>query len=597
MFYFALGTGLLFGQSYQGSFDQATCGTISGWASDQSQPNTPINVDIYDGTVYVTSVPANLPGNNNHSFNLPTPPTLKDNQIHNIYARYGGTTTDLPADIGTISNVLRPLQCNSSSAGYTYYYNDTFSSINAANWTQNGSASVLTGWGLSTTSSGGGSLISKVAVQGPNSANYEVNTTVSLKQSGGYYVQYLRASTNAITGTGSYYSVELQNPTFNSTTGACSATLAGFQSINGTVTQLYSMPIACHDGMQIRTMVVGNIALTTENSTCFTVSLSSQLSSGQPGVGGRSMPSTNAMIQAEFGPWDNISPSPVNALTFTPWVTPGMVHVEWQGAVDDANGRGVGYYYITRTGGGFSIENYTASFEDTTVQAGTTYTYQIYAIDYHHNFSSASSLTVTTPPANASNYNTFQRGIRPTNTYWGGAGEQIDIFNGNLNYSVPLITAVGRGGLAATFKLVYNSENWVVTSGTTSFTETGDTGYGFGWQLMLGSIMPVVGASNGIVEYWYTDASGAQYRMTINNNGVWTGNGSFYAWYDTNTNRLYFRDGSFWIMGCVAAGGEPDAGTLYPTVLQDTNGKPDHGALHGGRGGQLDGFERAHQFH
>jgi hypothetical protein len=350
--YFALGGSLLFAQSYAGSFDQASCGSISGWAWDGIDSDK-INVDIYDGSIFVMSAAANLyrsdlPGKGigagYSAFNVPPPSTLKDNQIHNIYVKYPGTTTDLPADLG-LSNVSRPLQCNSSSTGYTYYYTDSFTSINTSNWTQNGSVSILANWGLSATSSGGGSLISKVAVQGPSTTNYEVSTTLSLKQNGGYYVQYLRASSNALTGTGSYYSVELQNPAINSS-GLCSATLAGFQSINGTVTQIYSMPVVCHDGMQLRTMVVGSIALTTLGTGGFTVALSSQLSTGMPGVGGRSMPSTNAILLAQLGPWDNIAPSAVNAQTFTPWLTSGMVHVEWQGAVDDANGRGIAYYYI-----------------------------------------------------------------------------------------------------------------------------------------------------------------------------------------------------------------------------------------------------------
>jgi len=270
------------------------------------------------------------------------------------------------------------LQCNSSSTGYTYYYTDSFTSINSSNWTQNGSVSILPDWGLSATTSGGGSLISKVAVQGPSSTNYEVATTLSLKSGGGVYVQYLRATSNALTGNGSYYSVELQNPTI--TNGACSATLAGFQSLSGSVTQIYSMPVVCHDGMQLRTMVVGNIALTTLGSGGFTVALPSQLSSGMPGIGGRSMPSTNATSLSQLGPWDNVAPSAVNVNTFTPWVTTGMVHVEWQGAVDDPNGRGLGYYYIHRTDNGLNIENAAAAFEDTSVQPNTTYTYQIYAI-------------------------------------------------------------------------------------------------------------------------------------------------------------------------------------------------------------------------
>jgi hypothetical protein len=53
-----------------------------------------------------------------HGFSLTTPATLKDNQIHSIYVRYGGTTINLGSDPRTI-------QCDSSSPSYQYYYTDT----------------------------------------------------------------------------------------------------------------------------------------------------------------------------------------------------------------------------------------------------------------------------------------------------------------------------------------------------------------------------------------------------------------------------------------------------------------------------------------
>ena len=36
--------------------------------------------------------------------------------------------------------------------------------------------------------------------------------------------------------------------------------------------------------------------------------------------------------------------------------------------------------------------------------------------------------------------------------------------------------------------------------------------------------------------------------------------------------QLHFPDGSFWIMGDQSAAEEPDAGTLYPTTMEDSNG-------------------------
>lgn len=568
LLYFAMGCAAGFAQSYNGYFDTASCGTIGGWAWDGT--NDRINVDIYDSGVYVTTTPANLYradllaagiGDGVHAFSLPLPTTLKDNQVHNLYARFGGTTTNLAAN-------PRALQCDSSSNGYQYYYDEVWSispyTWNTTKWTKNGTITGGSLYGLLTQSATGGSLISNRPVQGPSSSNYEVNTTLVINGNGGVFVQYLRATSNAITGTGSYVSVELQNPTFNATTGACTATLAGFQSINGVVTQLYSTPVVCHNGMQLRTAVVGNSAMLSVNGLYYGFTFSNQLSTGMPGCGGRSMPSNNAISQVQLGPWDNVAPSSVNANTFTSVAA----SVEWEGAVDDPQGTGIMYYYICRTPGS-CFWSYSASFEDTTQQPNTTYVYQIVAVDFHGNVSPPTNLTIVVP-ASGSGTNA-RRGIRHTNPYWGGAGEQIDVFGGNLNYSVPLITALGRGSLQATFNLTYNSQNWVVGSGTTSWPEGVDVGYGFGWQLMLGSLMPTYADPSGM-EYIYTDGSGAQYRMVILNGTVWTGNGSFYAWYDANTNRLWFRDGSFWVMGCVSAGGEPDAGTLYPTLVEDSNG-------------------------
>ena len=53
---------------------------------------------------------------------------------------------------------------------------------------------------------------------------------------------------------------------------------------------------------------------------------------------------------------------------------------------------------------------------------------------------------------------------------------------------------------------------------------------------------------------------------------MWTSKEGIYAAYDTSTQRLYFPDGTFWFFGVASAGTEQDAGTLYPTQFQDTNG-------------------------
>ena len=121
---------------------------------------------------------------------------------------------------------------------YQYYYSDTLTTINTANWSQNGSVTATAG-GLTATTANGGSLISKVSVP-DGTSQYEVKTTLTLTTSGGTYITYLRASADAMSGPtprGTYYSVELQNPTFSGNN--CIATLVVNKRQTGAVSMVF----------------------------------------------------------------------------------------------------------------------------------------------------------------------------------------------------------------------------------------------------------------------------------------------------------------------------------------------------------------------
>lgn len=90
--------------------------------------------------------------------------------------------------------------------------------------------------------------------------------------------------------------------------------------------------------------------------------------------------------------------------------------------------------------------------------------------------------------------------------------------------------------------------------------------------LLAGSITPVYTDAYTPGLYIYTDSTGAEYRLTNNNNGVWTSNDGIYVTFDSSTRKLWFNDGSFWQMGSESAGTEEDSGTLYPTLMEDSNG-------------------------
>src|SRR5258708_38472793 len=134
-------------QNYNGYLDVADCNQLAGWAWDSTQPNTSINVDIYDGATFVATVLASNfrqdlynagYGNGNHGYSFSTPASMKNNQYHYIYVKYVGTGL-------LLNNSDQPLYCTATSTGYQYYYSDTFASINASALTQNGALTTGSG--------------------------------------------------------------------------------------------------------------------------------------------------------------------------------------------------------------------------------------------------------------------------------------------------------------------------------------------------------------------------------------------------------------------------------------------------------------------
>src|SRR5258708_4290242 len=67
-------------------------------------------------------------------------------------------------------------------------------------------------------------------------------------------------------------------------------------------------------------------------------------------------------------------------------------------------------------------------------------------------------------------------------------------------------------------------------------------------------------------------ATGAENGRDQNASGVWTSKEGIYISFDSSTGRLYFTDGSFWTFGSTSAATEQDAGVMYPTLMEDSNG-------------------------
>jgi hypothetical protein len=106
---------------------------------------------------------------------------------------------------------------------------------------------------------------------------------------------------------------------------------------------------------------------------------------------------------------------------------------------------------------------------------------------------------------------------------------------------------MARGGWSVQFVLSYNSQMWRQDSGGTWLLGQ-DVGYGLGWKLQAGSITPIWTNTSQIDHYLYTDATGAEYSLSVNNGNVWASQKGIYDSYDANQNRLYLTDGSFWVI-------------------------------------------------
>ena len=281
------------------------------------------------------------------------------------------------------------------------------------------------------------------------------------------------------------------------------------------------------------------------------------------------MPAAGGITSVSLGHHDVLPPGGVVATSVVSSVFPTSVSLRWTGVLDDTNGTGLFVYVIARNGV-FIATDADPEYVDKTVAASTSYSYSIFAYDYHGNTGSTTTFMVTTPPANA--VDPRRTGTYTTGSYWGGAGEQIDTLSGNLNFSLPLVTAQGRTGWSVPVGLSYNSQNWR-QDGSVNWKLGNDVGYGFGSQMLVGSITPYYASYwSGVDHYVYTDATGAQYLLNVNSGGVWSGTSGVYVWFDSNTDKLHFRDGSFWVMGCTSGGAEADAGTLYPTIVEDVSG-------------------------
>ena len=195
--------------------------------------------------------------------------------------------------------------------------------------------------GLAIASAAGGSYIWRGTT--PDATyQYEVAATLNLPSSGGNYVLYLEATSNAVLGsssTGSFYAFAIQNPTFAN--GGCTATTTLYRVVSGAVSQISSTAVPCSNG------VVYHAAMGNDSKLRFWVNNIEYLNwtdpsplSGQGGVGGYSMPSGNTISLLQLGLCDRIAPSAVDPASVQTYPLSNRLDVRTGGSARRCERRG-----------------------------------------------------------------------------------------------------------------------------------------------------------------------------------------------------------------------------------------------------------------
>ncbi|MFN8938555.1 MAG: RHS repeat domain-containing protein, partial [Acidobacteriota bacterium] len=288
-----------------------------------------------------------------------------------------------------------------------------------------------------------------------------------------------------------------------------------------------------------------------------------------PGLHGFNVlfPMSDTFREVRVGPLDTSPPTIPGSLSTS--LNNGILTATWTASTD--SGIGDIHYDVFR--GNTFIGKTTDLRFTMPVQPGESFTLSVWAMDGHRNYSwLPANIAVTVPGSVTQLIDDSRRvGIHVRSATWGALGEAIDTRSMNLNYTVPLLKALGRGGLTLPVALSYNSQNW--RRENSNVTQLGaDVGYGYGWRLAAGSITPVYTNPTTLAYYVYIDATGAEYKLDLTQGGVWWSRDPIRVWYDSNKYQLRFADGSFWRMESISGASEQDAGSQYPTLIQDRNG-------------------------
>jgi RHS repeat-associated protein len=160
-----------------------------------------------------------------------------------------------------------------------------------------------------------------------------------------------------------------------------------------------------------------------------------------------------------------------------------------------------------------------------------------------------------------------EKGVSPFFPFAQVDQESVNSANGNLNFSIPLLSRPGRSGMGLNIKLAYNSKIWdFFVQNNTLFATIPeyDSWVGLGWTLTAGRIID--DSANGF--YYLTTSDGANHTLT-SYGGAWRSMDSSYMVYDPANKKLTSKNGTSIYFNYQ----DPVRPYMrYATRLQDMNG-------------------------
>ena len=472
----AMSSNIASGQSANSTLQSANC--ASGVAGFLTSPGT---INIYDGLTSPATPVASINVTSPLTFSWPIPAGMNDSKFHIISVSVAGGSE--------LQNSPQAFSCKGAPPLFTYPVSISgFTAVPTNGWTTNGSLATSTGNLLY--ANGSGSLIFSNPIVPWDTAQssryeYEINTGITLNPTspGGSYIHYIYGSLNAEqtssgqtpAGTGTYHAVELSNPTFDDV-GNCTAVLISWEKTSATAPPSVqgSASVPCGPTVVMRTVVFTDVGAGTLKVWTFLdnilYSFGTTAAPGQPGIGMIGNTSLSGFSSVGIAPRSIWAPAPIgpalpanqNPTTVNTSVFPNQVNLHWQ-QPQDVTGVGVAQRILTRSlsgGGGYETgwAPLSSDFSDSSAQPGQNYIYAESDRSFHGIWSPQTNIYVTTPPSGA--VDPRRTGVRATGSYWGGMGESIDTLSGNLNFTLPLVKAMGRNGWAVPIGLAYNSQNW-----------------------------------------------------------------------------------------------------------------------------------------